>query len=83
MKIQVLGTGCAKCNKLYTEVEKAVAKVGVSVDLSKVEKIEKIVTFGVVFTPGLVIDGEVKSQGKVPKVEQIVDWINEAAGKEG
>ena len=81
MKIQVLGTGCMKCNKLYAEVEKAIAQVGVSAELSKVEKIEEIVKFGAAFTPGLVIDGEVKIQGKVPKLEQIAAWINEAANK--
>ena len=81
MKIQVLGTGCIKCNKLYAEVEKAIAQTGVSAELSKVEKIEEIVKFGTAFTPGLVIDGEVKSQGKVPGSEQIAAWISEAASR--
>lgn len=81
MKIQVLGTGCMKCNKLYAEVERAIAQAGVSAELSKVEKLEEIVKFGTLFTPGLVIDGEVKSQGKLPGLEQIVSWINQAASK--
>jgi len=79
MKIQVLGTGCMKCNKLYAEVEKAIAQTGVSAKLSKVEKVEEIVKLGAAFTPGLAIDGVLKSQGKVPKPEQIAAWINEAA----
>jgi len=81
MKIQVLGTGCMKCNKLYAEVEQAIAQAGVDAELSKVEKLEEIVKFGTAFTPGLVIDGEVKSQGKLPGVAQIVSWITTAAAK--
>jgi small redox-active disulfide protein 2 len=79
MKIQVLGTGCMKCNKLYAEVEKAIGQAGVSAELSKVERVEEIVKFGVAFTPGLVIDGQVVSQGKVPDAAQIVTWIINAA----
>ena len=82
MKIQVLGTGCMKCNKLFSEVEQAIAQAGVSAELSKVERVDEIVKFGVAFTPGLVIDGEVKSQGKVPSLEQIAAWISEAASKQ-
>jgi small redox-active disulfide protein 2 len=81
IQIQVLGTGCMKCNKLFADVEQAIAQAGVSAELSKVEKLEEIVKFGVAFTPGLVIDGEVKSQGKAPDTAQIVAWIQEAAGK--
>jgi small redox-active disulfide protein 2 len=81
MKIQVLGTGCAKCQKLYAEAKKAVEQTGADVELSKVETIDQIVKFGVAFTPGLVIDGEVKSQGKLPGVARIVSWITDAANK--
>lgn len=81
MKIQVLGTGCAKCQKLYAEVQEAIEQAGASAELSKVETLEEIVTFGVAFTPGLVIDGEVKSQGKLPSLAQIVSWITEAADR--
>lgn len=77
MKIQVLGTGCMKCNKLYAETEKAIAQAGVSAELSKVEKIEEIMKFGIAFTPALVIDGEVKVAGSVPKAEQIATWLKE------
>ena len=79
MKIQVLGTGCMKCNKLYAEVEKVLADTGVSAELSKVEKIEEIMKFGVPFTPALVIDGTVKCAGKVPRAEEIAGWLREAA----
>ena len=81
MKIQVLGPGCMKCNKLYADVEKAITQTGVDAELSKVEKIEEIVKFGAAFTPGLVIDGEIKSQGRVPRLKQIVTWIAEAASE--
>lgn len=67
-----------KCNKLYAETEKAIAEAGVSAELAKIEKIEEIMKFGVVFTPALVIDGQVKSAGAVPKVSQIVAWLQEA-----
>jgi small redox-active disulfide protein 2 len=78
MKVQVLGPGCMKCNKLFAETERAVAEVGVSVDLSKVERIDEIVKFGVMMTPALVIDGQVKCVGKVPSVAQIVEWLQAA-----
>ncbi len=81
MKIQVLGTGCARCNELYAAVEKAIDQAGVSAELSKVEKIDEIVQFGVALPPGLVIDDEVKSQGKLPAPEQLVAWITEAGSK--
>ena len=70
-----------KCNKLYAETEKAIAQAGASVELSKVEKIEEIMKFGVVFTPALVIDGQVKSAGKVAKADDIATWIREASQK--
>ncbi len=80
MKVQVLGTGCAKCVKLYGEAEKAIAEAGVEVELEKVETIDEIASFGVAMTPGLVIDGEVKSVGKIPKAKKIAKWL-EAAKK--
>ncbi len=81
MEIKILGTGCAKCHKLYAEAEKAVAQAGVPAELSKVEQITEIMTYGIAMTPGLVIEGKVKSAGKIPKVEQIVTWIKEAGGE--
>jgi small redox-active disulfide protein 2 len=82
MKIQVLGPGCMKCRKLFAEAEKAVAQAGVSADLSKVDKIEEIMKYGVTITPGLLIDGEVKSVGNVPDAAQIAAWIDEASRKD-
>ena len=78
MKIHVLGPGCMKCNKLYEEVQKAIQQSGVAADLEKVEKIDQIMKFGVAITPALVIDGEVKTSGKVPKADAIAAWLKEA-----
>ena len=75
MQIKVLGTGCAKCKLLYGEAEKAVAAAGIPVDLAKIERIDEIMKFGVMMTPALVLDGEVKASGRVPKSAEIVNWI--------
>ena len=81
MEIKILGTGCPKCRKLHAEVETAVAEAGVTAEVSKVEAIAEILRYGIAMTPGLVIDGEVKSAGKIPTVAQIVAWIEAARGK--
>lgn len=78
MQVKVLGTGCRKCNKLYEEAKKAIDATGVDADIEKVEKIVEIAEYGVAITPALVIDGEVKSSGKVPKAEKIEQWLREA-----
>lgn len=77
MKIKVLGTGCAKCNKLYTEAEKAIAQSGVSAELEKVEGIDEIISYGVMMTPALVIDEEVKVSGRISSASEIASWIKE------
>jgi small redox-active disulfide protein 2 len=79
MKIKVLGTGCPRCKKLYAEVEKAIASSGVKADLEKVEKIEEIIKYGIMATPGLVIDEAVKTSGRIPQSSEIVSWITAAA----
>jgi len=75
MKIEILGMGCSNCNKLYQNVLDAVKQSGNEVEVTKVEDIKKIMGYGVMSTPALVIDGVVKTAGKVPKVEQIKEWI--------
>lgn len=70
-KIQILGTGCAKCNELAANAREAAQALGQEVELEKVTNINDIMKFGVMTTPGLVIDGKVVSQGKVLKPEQI------------
>lgn len=79
MKIQILGTGCPKCSKLAANAEKAVAEAGASAEIEKVTSVQEIASFGVLFTPALVIDGDVKAAGKVPDVAQIVKWLQAAS----
>ena len=78
MKIEILGTGCAKCKTLEKVVHEAVAKVGGFHQVEKVEDIMKIMEYNVVSTPGLVIDGEVKSTGKVLSVDEVIKLMEEA-----
>lgn len=75
MKIEVLGTGCSKCKALEEVVKQAVAKSGKFVQIEKVEDIMKIMAYNVMSTPGLVIDGVVKSTGKVPSVDEIIEMM--------
>ncbi|QFR49815.1 thioredoxin family protein [Sulfurimonas lithotrophica] len=76
MKIEILGTGCAKCNQLEAVVKEAVAKSGKFVQIEKVDDMMKIMEYQVVSTPGLVIDGKVVSTGKVLSVEEVLAFIN-------
>ncbi len=78
LEVKVLGTGCAKCQKLYDEVAAVIAAAGLQAQLEKIEKIDEIVEYGIMLTPGLVIAGEVKSVGKVPGRDQLAKWLNEA-----
>jgi small redox-active disulfide protein 2 len=75
MKIEVLGMGCSNCNKLYQNVLEAVKQSGKEAEVTKVEDIKKIMGYGVMSTPALAIDGVVKIAGKIPKVEEIKEWI--------
>ena len=70
-KIQILGTGCQKCKTLMANAATAVQAAGVEATIEKVEKIQEIMKFAVMMTPALVIDGVVKSVGKVLNVEEI------------
>lgn len=72
MKIEVLGTGCSKCQALTLHVKEAVAKKGLFVQIEKVEDIMQIMSYGVTSTPALVIDGNVVSSGKLLSVDEIV-----------
>jgi len=79
MEIKVLGTGCAKCQKLYDVTKELLEREGIQADVIKVEQLEEIMKHGVMMTPGLIIDGELKSSGKVPREKKLVAWIREAA----
>ena len=71
MKIQILGGGCPKCEALTENTEAAAKELGLDIELEKVADINEIMTFGVMMTPGLVVDGVVKVVGKVPSVPEI------------
>jgi small redox-active disulfide protein 2 len=70
-KLQILGTGCAKCHKLAEQTEAAAKALGIEYELEKVTNLNDIMAFGVMITPALAVDGEVKVSGKVPSVEEV------------
>ncbi|MBP1681121.1 MAG: hypothetical protein H6Q35_1460 [Proteobacteria bacterium] len=75
MKIEVLGTGCSKCQALTEATKKAVAQKGIFAQIEKVEDIMKIMEYGVTSTPALVVDGKVLSSGKLLSVDEIVTLL--------
>jgi len=76
MDIKVLGTGCANCKTLEKNTISALAELNISADVEKVEDIVKIMSYGILRTPGLVIDGKVVLSGRVPTVKEIKELIN-------
>ena len=77
MEIKILGPGCARCHKVEEEVKKAVAETGLDAKVDTVTDVIKIAGYGVFGTPAVVVNGTVKSVGKVPTVEEIKSWITE------
>ncbi len=75
-KLQVLGTGCPKCKKLAENAEAAAKELGIEYTLEKVTSINDIMKFGVMMTPALAVDGEVKVVGKVPGPEEIKKMLS-------
>ncbi len=75
MEIKVLGPGCPKCQQTEKIVKEAVAQAGVTATVQKVTDMMKIAGYGVFGTPAVVVDGEVKSVGKVPAKSDVVKWI--------
>jgi len=75
MKIQILGTGCAKCTKLAENAKAAADALGVEYELEKITDIAEIMKFKVLMTPGLAVDGEVKLTGKVASPEEIKEFL--------
>lgn len=78
MDIKILGPGCTRCRDLEKRTINVLAGLGVAADVQKVSDIKKIMEFGILATPGLVIDGVVKCSGRIPRVEEIKSWILEA-----
>ncbi len=75
-RVQVLGTGCPKCQQTAANAKQAAEAAGVQIELEKVEKPADIAKFGVMFTPALAIDGEVKVSGRIPTVDEIKGWLS-------
>ncbi len=73
--IQILGTGCPKCKKMAEATEEAAKSIGIEYKIEKVTDIQQIMSFGIVSTPALVIDGEMKVAGKVPSMEEIKSML--------
>ena len=73
--IQIIGTGCKKCTNLAANAKQAAAELGLEVKIEKITDINQIITFGCMTTPALAVDGQLLSQGKVLKVEQIVELL--------
>ena len=75
MKIEILGMGCPKCKKLYENAQAAVKELNVQAEVVKVEDIQKIMDYGLMITPAIAIDGEVKAAGRIPAPDEIKKWI--------
>ena len=75
MKVQILGMGCAKCKALEQHAREAVADLGLDAEIEKVTDIEAIMAMGVMMTPALAVDGEVKSVGRVLTKDQVVQYL--------
>ncbi len=75
MEIKVLGPGCPRCEQTKKNVADAVAETGVDAKVEKVTDVMEIAKFGVLGTPAVVVDGKVKSVGKIPPVEEIKEWL--------
>lgn len=71
MKLQILGTGCPKCRKLAENAEAAAKELGIEYEIEKVTDLDKIAGYGVMITPALAIDGDVKSAGKALSVDEV------------
>ena len=81
MKIEVLGTGCKKCNLLEAATKAAADKLGIAYELTHVKDLGKIAAYGVLMTPALVIDGQVKISGKVPSETELTTLLTSALAK--
>ena len=81
MKIEILGTGCAKCHALEANAKSAVDELGLDYEISKVTTIEEITKRGVMMTPALIVEGEILLQGRVASPEQIRSLLNAAPAR--
>ena len=75
MEIKILGPGCAKCHQVEKMVREAVAETGVDAQIEKVSDIKEFARYGVFMTPALIVNGEVKAVGKIPRKDEILGWL--------
>ena len=80
MEIKILGIGCPKCKRLEQLARQAAVEAGVEATFTKVTDMDGIMSYPVTSTPGLVINEEVKSSGRIPRKEEIITWIRQAEG---
>ncbi|MCX6568069.1 MAG: thioredoxin family protein [Candidatus Aminicenantes bacterium] len=78
MEIKILGPGCPRCGEVEKRVKSALAELGVAADVEKVADIKTMMSYGILGTPGLVINGKVKCAGRIPGPEEIKVWIRDA-----
>ncbi|MFC1568677.1 thioredoxin family protein [bacterium] len=76
MEIKILGTGCPKCKALAEKVTALATENQIEINLEKVTDINQILEYGIMMTPGLVINGEVKFAGKIPSDQKILEWLS-------
>ena len=76
MQVKILGTGCPKCNQLEQRVRKVVEENQLNADIEKVTEVNDILEYGIMMTPGLVVEGTVKSSGKLPSETDILSWLS-------
>ena len=79
MKVLILGPGCTKCRTLEERIRNLVAKHQLAVEVNKVTDLQEIMTYKIMMTPGLVIDGELRSVGIIPRDEQLLQWMKGAS----
>ncbi len=75
MKVRILGAGCTKCRTLDERIRQVIAKHQLDVEVEKVTDLQEIMRYGILLTPGLVIDGVVRSSGSIPKDDQLLAWL--------
>jgi small redox-active disulfide protein 2 len=75
--IKILGSGCAKCNKLYEQADQAAGQLGIEYEMEKVTDMAKFVEYGIMITPALVVDGDVKVTGSIPSIDKLKQMISD------
>jgi len=79
MEIKILGSGCPRCKRLEKIARQAAKEAGVEATFTKVTQMDEMIEYPIISTPGLVIDGELKASGRLPRKKEVVAWLEEAA----